>query len=194
MRAHIINFMLPELKDVIRSRKMLGLTQKKLAKLAGVSQSLIAKIETSRVDPSYGNMKKIINALDKMEGEIKIMIRAKDIYNKSVISINKFDSIFKASQVMRKNGYSQLPVYDGDQIVGSISESIILNEVSEKKDYTCISKMNVEYLMGSPFPQIDENTPVESIKSLLKYYQAILIIKRNNIVGIITKADLLSLI
>jgi len=186
--------MLPELKDIIRYRKMLGLTQKKLAKLAGVSQSLIAKIETSRVDPSYGNMKKIISALDKMEGEIKIMIRAKDIYNRSVVSINKLDTIFRASQVMRKNGYSQLPVYDGDQIVGSISESTVLSEVSEKKDYISISKMNVEDLMDPPFPQIDENTPVESIKSLLKYYQAVLIIKRNNIVGIITKADLLSLI
>jgi len=54
--------------------------------------------------------------------------------------------------------------------------------------------MNVGKLMDSPFPMVDENTPVEPVKSLLRYYQAVLIIKRNNIVGIITKADLLSLI
>jgi len=186
--------MLPELKDITRRRKQLDLTQKKLALIAGVSQSLIAKIETERVDPSYSKMKKILKAIFEAEGEIKTITRAEDICNRNVTSINKFDPVLKASQIMRNKGYSQLPVYNGDNIVGSITESIILNRVSEKKDFSSLSSMHVGRLMDSPFPQVDENTPVEPIKSLLKYYQAVLVVREDKIVGIITKADLLSLI
>ena len=61
--------MLPEIKDITRRRKILGLTQNKLARQANVSQSLVAKIETGRVDPSYSKMMKILIALDEEEGK-----------------------------------------------------------------------------------------------------------------------------
>jgi len=67
-------------------------------------------------------------------------------------------------------------------------------KLSEKRDYSTLSRMQVEKLMDPPFPQVDENTPIEPIKSLLKYYQAVLIVRKERIVGAITKADLLSLI
>ena len=38
---------------ISKIRKQLGLTQIQLANLAGVSQSLIAKLESGRIDPSY---------------------------------------------------------------------------------------------------------------------------------------------
>ena len=38
--------MLPSLDEIAKKRKMLGLTQKELARMAGVSQSSIAKIES----------------------------------------------------------------------------------------------------------------------------------------------------
>ncbi|MBI2079314.1 helix-turn-helix domain-containing protein, partial [Candidatus Micrarchaeota archaeon] len=37
-------------------RRKLGITQKELAKLAGVSQSLIAKIEMGKIDPAYSKV------------------------------------------------------------------------------------------------------------------------------------------
>ncbi len=186
--------MLPEIKDITRRRKILGLTQNKLAKQANVSQSLIAKIETGRVDPSYSKMMKILIALDEEEGKKQTVTRARDICNRSVTSVNRFDPVLKASQLMRGKGFSQLPVCDGDSFVGSVTESMILDEISEKKDYSSLSRMNVGKLMDSPFPMVDENTPVEPVKSLLKHCQAVLVVRENRVVGIITKADLLSLI
>ena len=38
-----------EIDDIVRLRKQLGLTQTELAKLSGVSQSLITKMEAKKV-------------------------------------------------------------------------------------------------------------------------------------------------
>jgi len=41
--------MLPPIEEIAKKRRILGLTQKQLAKLAGVSQSLIAKLESQKI-------------------------------------------------------------------------------------------------------------------------------------------------
>ena len=59
--------MLPEIDEIQRKRKSLGLTQKELAALVNVSQSLIAKIETKKVNPSYRIVKKIFDTFEELE-------------------------------------------------------------------------------------------------------------------------------
>ena len=55
-----------ELSEVKVIRKKLGLTQGELAKAAGVSQSLIAKIESTKIDPTYSKVKLIFHALESL--------------------------------------------------------------------------------------------------------------------------------
>ena len=64
--------MLPPLEEVAQKRKMLNLTQKQLAKLAGVSQSLIAKLESKKIDPSYTKVKAIFDALERLETKTEV--------------------------------------------------------------------------------------------------------------------------
>lgn len=64
--------MLPSLDEIAKRRKLLGLTQKQLAKIAGVSQSFIAKIESGKIDPSYSKAKAIFDTLEKNGGSGKI--------------------------------------------------------------------------------------------------------------------------
>ena len=52
-----------ELEEIKKIRKKLGMTQTELANRAGVSQSLIAKIESARIDPTYTKTQKIFAAL-----------------------------------------------------------------------------------------------------------------------------------
>ncbi|MEM3267388.1 MAG: helix-turn-helix domain-containing protein [Conexivisphaerales archaeon] len=54
-----------ELREISKMRKVLGLTQVQLAKMAGISQSLLAKIEAGKVDPSYTRARKIFAAHDQ---------------------------------------------------------------------------------------------------------------------------------
>ena len=56
-----------EIDDIVRLRKQLGLTQTELAKLSGVSQSLITKMEAKKVEPAYSKVKILIEPLQKQE-------------------------------------------------------------------------------------------------------------------------------
>ena len=41
------------LDEISKLRKKLGISQSELSELSGVSQSLIAKLEAKKIDPSY---------------------------------------------------------------------------------------------------------------------------------------------
>jgi predicted transcriptional regulator len=95
---------------------------------------------------------------------------------------------------MKSHGYSQLPVFDGKQPVGSISEKTILRQILDGKDMAQISALPVSEVMEEVFPQVAEDAPLSLISSLLQVYSAVLVSKKGTIVGIITKADLLRIL
>ena len=64
------------LDEIKRLRKKYHLTQQELAKRAGVSQSLIAKIEAGLLDPTYTRAEQIFGALENVEEQKEL--KAKD--------------------------------------------------------------------------------------------------------------------
>ncbi len=184
--------MLPTAEDISRKRRQLGLKQAELAKMAGVSQSLIAKLEAGTIDSSYTKVKTIFDVLERLEAKTKIQER-KVVPNR-VISIQKDEPISKVVQLMKEHGYSQIPVFNRNQSVGSISEKTILRQILDGNDLTQISDLPVKEIMEEAFPQVAEDAPLSLISSLLQTYQAVLVAKQGSIVGIITKADLLRIV
>jgi len=184
--------MLPAINDVAKKRRIMGLTQQKLARLAGVSQSLIAKLESQKIDPSYTKVKAIFDALEKLQTETEV--RAEDVLQNKIIAIQKSEFVSKAVQKMAEHGYSQLPVFDGEHAVGSISEKTIIAKVSAGKDLNQVSKLSVGEAMEESFPQVGEDAPLPLISSLLQVYPAVLISTKGKVVGIVTKADLLKML
>ena len=189
----IPNSMLPEIDEFQKRRKLLKLTQKQLAKLANVSQSFIAKMESKRIEPSYNKVRRIEKAIELQEQKQQTSIRAKDVYTNKIAKINASDPIIKAIKIMQTNGFSQLPVYDNNRTVGSITEHSILHAQSEENNHKLSSNVKVEKIMEPPFPQINEDTPIGPVKSLLEHYQAVLVTRKNKILGIISRADLLQI-
>jgi predicted transcriptional regulator len=184
--------MLPSLEQVAKKRKLFDLTQKQLAKLAGVSQSLIAKLESNKIDPSYTKVKAIFDALERLEMES--VIRAKDVLHNKVVEVQKTDKVSTAVQLMMKYGYSQLPVFDGEHPVGSISEKTILSQVMAGKDLAQVSTFFVGDIMDEALPQVGEDAPLSLVSGLLQVYPAVLMSKKGKVVGIATKADLLKIL
>ena len=184
--------MLPSLEEISARRRRLGLTQKRLAELAGVSQSLIAKLEAGKIDPSYTKVKAIFDVLEELESRREI--RARDILHDEVVCVQKDDSVSKAVYLMKKYDYSQLPVVDRDRVVGSISERTILNQILSGKRPEELSSLKVEEVMERAFPQVDEDAPLSLVSHLLRRYQPVLVVRKGGLVGIVTKADLLKMI
>lgn len=191
MGCKMIN-LLPEPSEIKRIRKRLGLTQSELAKLSGVNQSLIARIESGS-DPRYSTIRKIFKALREriQKREIKI----EKIMNKKVIFINANDKIQKAARIMSKMAISQLPVLENGIVVGSLREkniSELLKRQGPNKEK--IGDMKVRKFMEECFPEISKNGTLDNVIELLKYEPAVLVKENGKIVGIITKSDLMKLV
>ena len=181
--------MLPELTEIKKRRKVLGLTQFQLAREAGVSQSLIAKLESGLLEPTYSKAKKIFFVLDKLEN--KSSKKAKDVMSNKILKIESRDFVKNAIKQMKKNDISQLPVFDSNLNVGSISEKTILDKIASGEDMKILESEKIEDVMDDPFPSINEDTPINSVAVLLQHSQALLVLKKNKLAGIITKSDLL---
>ena len=173
-----------ELSEIKKIRKSLGLTQTELAKRANVSQSLIAKIESGKIDPTFTKTKRIFDTLNDLEN--KEEIKAEELMNRKVISISPIDSIKESVGRMKKFEISQMPVIDGYNVVGLVSESTLLDALMRKKG----NKIG-EIMEESP-PTVSKTASVKVVSSLLKHYPVVLVSESGKLVGLITKADLLN--
>lgn len=173
-----------EIDEIKHIRKKLGLTQNQLAQRAQVSQSLIAKIESGRLDPTYSNAQKIFNALNDLSK--KQEAKAGELMTDKVISVIPEDSIKDAITRMKKFNISQMPVIEEHKSIGLVSESIILEAMLNKQ-----VKRVKEIMRDSP-PVISKNTSLGIISNLLKFYSLILVSEDGKLKGVITRADLLA--
>ncbi len=184
----------PESTEIKRLRKSIDLTQAELASLSGVSQSTIAKIERGGISGSYDSLVRIFTVLQKELSRRRHGMRAKDVASKNVISVKVDESVRRASEIMRETGYSQLPVFEGPQPVGSVSEYGVLRLLRDGTRMEDLARKMVESIMDETFPVISEETPIETVTSLLSASHAVLVVRRGRITGIITSSDVLKLI
>ena len=181
--------MLAALETIAIRRRRLGLTQSQLAKQAGVSQSYIAKLEAKKIEPSYTRVMAIFEALQRLERSREA--RSNEIMTKDVVGVQVCDKVQSAVKLMRETGYSQLPVFDGERSVGSVSESTIIDRIVDRKRGEVITDGLVSEIMDDAFPQVGEDAPVSLLTSLFRVYPAVLVSKKGEVAGIVTKADLL---
>ncbi|MCK5774037.1 MAG: CBS domain-containing protein [Thermoplasmata archaeon] len=167
------------------ARRKAEITQNHLAKLSGVSQSMIAKIESGIVDPSYKVMKELNDALFRKRDDTRR--KAFEIMNPGLVSFSPDDPLDEAVNVLMEKGYSQAPVLKDGRPVGTISESSILLAIHDTKK----KELRVMDAMGEALPTIPSSTSTESVLDLLKAFSAVLVVENGSIVGIITRTDLI---
>lgn len=180
--------MLPNLADIKRLRKKYNLSQKDLAKNSGVSQSLIAKVESGKIEPTYSKIVKIFNSLEKLQKNNEK--KAKDLVNKKIIFAESFQKLSEIVDLMKKNGISQLPVRSNSMVVGIVNERIVLQAIIDNKDN--FSSLTVSDVMGDSPPIVSEKTRQSILLELLRTEAMVLISQKGRILGIVTKADLMS--
>jgi len=186
--------MLPEIGEIPRLRKALGLTQTALAKLAGVSQSTVVKVEKRQMNPSYDIVCRIMNALEAEVRRQEQTAVVDEVLTRKVQYIDARLSLEEAASEMRRQKFSQLPVFHQGRNVGSISDKTITNLILAGKEPRELARIHVEDVMDPPFPQIDAKAPVELAASLLRHYNAVLVVDRGDVAGIVTKSDLMKLL
>jgi predicted transcriptional regulator len=181
---------LPTPEELKKRRTNLNLTQNELARLAGVSQPLIARIESGDVDPRLSTLTKIFDAFVVME---KQRIKACDIMHTPVIQTHPESSVEEAVDIMEKEGFSQVPVIENGVPVGSISSDMVVHSMTER-DTEKLSNMKVKEIMGSSFPSVSQDTIVSTISHLLEQSPAVMVVEQGKVVGVVTQHDVMKLV
>jgi predicted transcriptional regulator len=181
----------PTPQELKALRLKLGLTQAELAREAGVSQPLIARIENETVDPRASTLRAIVQALNRAERK-EILIR--DVMTAPVVVVKATDSVHDAIRIMRENNFSQVPVVAKGVPVGSVSERQIVHALSEARDGEAVGRRAVREIMGPPLPTAAPDTSIEQAYPLLEDQPALLVMERGHLVGLVAKSDLLRLV
>ncbi len=181
--------MLPRIDSIRQMRAKIGVTQKKLASMAGVSTSMINQIESGRSRPSYDTAKRIFDSLASLEGR-SASHSAGDFCNRSVVKLGPSDTLHGAIKKMRQMSISQIPVFDGQELVGVVSEDGIIRHIADAGEAGLKDSALGQAMDPAP-PVVDYDTPANVLVPLIRYSKCILVSKNAKIVGIITASDTL---
>ena len=106
-----------------------------------------------------------------------------------VVSTTSAAPVRQALGLMTLHDVSQLPVMDGDNCVGSVSDWSLSQKSLENPK---LLDATVSEVMDSPFPMISADQPIESVVKLLSKSNPAVLVRRNGTIeGIVTRSDML---
>lgn len=167
------------LSEIRKSRKKVGISQSKLALMVGISQSHLAKIELGKVDPSYSLVARILEALNSYDKD-----ECWQYMTEEVMSVQRGERVEEIAEIMKRKGFSQVPVMDGGRPIGMLTEQRI---IEKKRPYeTLLVEEAVEDVVIVP-----KEASYNTVTKLVNQFQAVLVQEVGRIVGIITATDLI---
>ncbi|QBD83525.1 cystathionine beta-synthase [Ktedonosporobacter rubrisoli] len=106
-----------------------------------------------------------------------------------VVSVSPQDSIADAVGLLRRYGISQTPVMENGQMVGSLTEDMLLRRLASGEP---LSSHLVQQVQGPPFSELQADAPAREAYTLFSSGQSAVAIMSNTLLeGIVTKSDLL---
>lgn len=123
-------------------------------------------------------------------------VRAMDLVEKhknlKLISVNAHDTVNAAYELMRKYDISQMPVKDGEEFVGSLTDNHLLTKLVENPD---LKAARVSSIMQAPFTVVQPDDTLDKLSKLItRENQALLVTDWGGNTHIITKFDVIDAI
>lgn len=118
------------------------------------------------------------------------VLRNKPDQKGDIVAVTGGQTVRQALRLMHLHDVSQLPVMDGSNCVGSVSDwSLSAKSLADTK----LLDATVSQVMDGPFPVVDDQQTAESVAKLLsKSTPAVLVRSNGRVTGIVTRSDLLS--
>ncbi|MFN4255924.1 MAG: pyridoxal-phosphate dependent enzyme [Saprospiraceae bacterium] len=128
-----------------------------------------------------------------LEDEMKVsdlIARKKD---RRFIGVQVGESVRNAFNLMKTNDISQLPVMDGEAIVGSITETQVLHFLLENPLHN--SEKPLRDIMGEPLPTVKDDMPISQLNRFIsKETPAVIARDRSGGMHVVTQFDLIQAI
>jgi cystathionine beta-synthase len=109
-------------------------------------------------------------------------------HQKELVYLRAQDKIKTAVEVLNSKGFSQLPVIDNGESVGSVREAKLMASLVENP---AMLDSKVEDIMGPSFPTLDERTELSLVKKYLSDSPAVLVTEYGRIKDIVTRYDII---
>ena len=107
---------------------------------------------------------------------------------KSLSFLYPTDKVLKAFELINTSGFSQIPVIDHGESVGSVKEAKLMSRlVKEPK----LFDNTIDQVMEPGFPTLDQRTEIEAVRKYLGDSPAVLVTEYGRIVDIVTRYDIL---
>ncbi|HET7551315.1 MAG TPA: cysteine synthase A [Gemmatimonadaceae bacterium] len=107
----------------------------------------------------------------------------------AIVATTPGATVRQALRLMSLHDVSQLPVMDGDDCIGSVSESSMSARALED---TKLLDATVSDVMDAPFPVVDGSQQLESVVKLLNKTNPAVLVRQNGRIGaIVTRSDVL---
>jgi len=127
--------------------------------------------------------------LDPERGTLGTVLGAKTGDAPAMVSVAPGSTVRQALGLMHQHDVSQLPVMDGSNCVGSVSDWALSAKSLENSK---LLDATVSDIMDPPFPSVEVGQPVESVAKLLSKSNPAVLVRRNGAMqGIVTRSDLL---
>jgi len=128
-----------------------------------------------------------------LEEEMKVsdlIARKKD---RRFLAAQVDDTVRSAFNLMKSYDISQLPVQDGDKVVGSITETQVLHILLENPLQN--AEKQLKAVMGEAFPVVKDNMPISQLNRYIsKDIPAVIATDRSGGLHIVTQYDLIQAI
>jgi cystathionine beta-synthase len=126
--------------------------------------------------------------LDEEHLAVGNLLREKSGKMPVIAFVNADDSVQKAVELMKKHNVTQVPVRQGDEWVGKLTEWCLLDQLLAHK---VSADQPVGEAMDEPFPILRSDASyAEALKLFSERNMAILVVDDKKTVGIVTKSDL----
>ncbi|MEW6280021.1 MAG: cystathionine beta-synthase [Candidatus Eremiobacterota bacterium] len=121
---------------------------------------------------------------------VRDLLHAKPSPSPQIVTVGADEQVPQAIQVMRRFSISQLPVLEGDRVVGSVQEAELMNLIFEDGS---VLHQRVRDVMSEPLPLLPSDTTVSSVYQILLEGRPAVLVSDDGQTpcGIVTKIDLI---
>jgi cystathionine beta-synthase len=130
--------------------------------------------------------------LDPTAVRVSEMVGGKARAVPALLAVSADEPLRRALSLVEQHNITQIPVFRGGQVVGTLYDSDILKAVLQ--DPAALDKP-VDKLMADPLPMVTSDEPVDHVTRLLvSRNPAVLVRENGNVIGILTRFDMLQFI
>ena len=108
---------------------------------------------------------------------------------RATITVGPKDVLTTAHNRLRNAGFSQLPVMEGSELLGVVTEDAIIQHVYGRPD---LMNGEVEDAMESAFIKLDKSDSVNNLVAMLRVQPYAAVMDGNTFLGLITRSDVLN--